>query len=147
MLWRWLKGMTAANVKFDVASLWVQIWGAPFDMISPKVAEEIGSRLGTVEAMENRSKKEAKNLFMRVRVALPISKPIRRGGFVAGSDGERCWVNFKYERLLIFCHHCGLLGHDLKHCASHYAASKRREKCSVNTGIGCVQRVFVHGHL
>ena len=58
MLRHWQKGMTVANVKFDIASLWVQIWGAPFDMISPKVAKEIGSRLGTVEAMENRSKKE-----------------------------------------------------------------------------------------
>ena len=28
-------------------------------------------------------------MFMRVRVALPISKPIRRGGFIAGSDGVK----------------------------------------------------------
>lgn len=82
--------MTIANVKFDAASLWVQIWGAPFDMISPKVAKEIGSRFGTVEVVENRSKKEVSNLFMRVKVALPISKPIRRGGFVVGSDREQC---------------------------------------------------------
>ena len=34
------------------------------------------------------------------------------------------WVNFKYEQLLLFCHYCGLLGHDIKHCASYYAASK-----------------------
>ena len=41
--------MTAANVKFDSVALWVHIWGAPFDMLSPKVAEEIGGRLGKVE--------------------------------------------------------------------------------------------------
>ena len=117
--------MTTVNVKFDAASLWVQIWGTPFDMLSPKVAEEIGSRLGTVEAVENISKKEVYNLFIRVRVALPISKPIRRGGFVTGSDRERCWVNYKYECLSIFCYYCGLLGHDLKHSASHYVASKK----------------------
>lgn len=40
--------MTAANVKFDSVALWVQIWGAPFDMSSPKVAAEIGGRLGEV---------------------------------------------------------------------------------------------------
>ena len=33
-------------------------------------------------------------------------------------------VTFKYERLPIFCHYCGLLGHDLHHCASHYAMEK-----------------------
>ena len=61
---------------------------------------------------------------MKVKVALPVSKPLRRGGFLAGSDGERSWVTFRYERLPMFCHHCGLLGHDLRHCASHFAASK-----------------------
>ncbi|KAK7821562.1 hypothetical protein CFP56_037589, partial [Quercus suber] len=59
-----------------------------------------------------------------VQVALPISKPLRRGGFIADSDGERTWVNFKYERLPIFCHFCGHPRHDLNHCVSHFAAKK-----------------------
>ena len=62
--------------------------------------------------------------FMRVKVALPISKPIRRGAFLAGSSGQKTWVTFKYERLSLFCHHCGLLGHDLKHCAQYFAFTK-----------------------
>ena len=45
MLRRWKKGMMASNVKFKSTSLWVQIWGAPFDMFSPKVAMEVGSRM------------------------------------------------------------------------------------------------------
>ena len=63
-------------------------------------------------------------MFMRVWVALPISKPIRRGGFIAGSNGGKSWVSFKYEQLPLFCHYCGILGHDLKHCAAHYAVDK-----------------------
>lgn len=35
MLTRWQKGMSAGNVKLDHASLWVQIWDAPFDMATP----------------------------------------------------------------------------------------------------------------
>lgn len=42
MLRQWQPGMTAANVKFDPMALWIQIWGASFDMVSPKVATEIG---------------------------------------------------------------------------------------------------------
>ena len=57
-------------------------------------------------------------------MALPISKPLKRGGFLARSDGERSWVSFKYERLPMFCHFYGILGHDLKHCAAHYVAEK-----------------------
>ena len=33
-------------------------------------------------------------------------------------------MTFKYERLPIFCHYCGLLGHNLKHCTSHFATTK-----------------------
>ena len=124
LLARWQKGMTAKNVKFETISLWVQIWGAPFDMVSPKMAAEMGRRLGIVEEVERKQKNEMQNLFMRVKVALPISKPIRRGGFIAGSEGGRTWVTHRYERLPIFCHYCGLLGHDVRHCAGFFAASK-----------------------
>ena len=61
---------------------------------------------------------------MRVWFALPISKPINRGSFIAGSDGERHWVKFKYERLPLFCHYCGMLGHDVKICVEHFAVTK-----------------------
>ena len=38
---------------------------------------------------------------------------------------NRTWCKFKYERLLLFCHHCGLLGRDLRHCAIHFAAIRK----------------------
>ena len=56
-------------------------------------------------------------------MALPISKPIRRGSSIVGSDGEKHLVKFKYERLPLFCHFCGMLGHDVKNCAEHFAAT------------------------
>ena len=128
MIKRWHKGMTATNIKWDTASIWVQIWGAPFDMISSVVATRIGSRLGVVEEVEKWRRQEEQNLFMRVRVALPITKPLRCGAYIAGTDGERTWVTFKYERLPMFCHFCGLLGHDIQHCAGHYATEKGNEE-------------------
>lgn len=120
--------MTAANVKFDSVALWIQIWGAPFDMSSPKVASEIGRRLGEVVEVEKRKSSDAQNLFMRVKVTVPLSKPLRWGGFIGGSNGQRSWVDFKYECLPLFCHFCGLLGHDLKHCANHFARSRNGDE-------------------
>ena len=61
---------------------------------------------------------------MRVKVVVPIGKPLRREGFIVGSNGAYSWVMFKYERLPPFCHYCGLLGHDVKHYASHFAVSR-----------------------
>ena len=51
---RWQRGMSAANVVLDRVSLWVQIWGAPFDMVSPQVAAKIGGRIGAVEEVDKR---------------------------------------------------------------------------------------------
>ena len=35
MLQRWKKGMTVGNTIMETASLWVQIWGTPIDMLLP----------------------------------------------------------------------------------------------------------------
>ena len=43
---------------------------------------------------------------------------------MAGLEGTKHWVTLKYECLPLFCHHCGILGHDLKHCTSYFAATK-----------------------
>ena len=62
----------------------------------------MGSQLGEVEEVEWKKRKDDICMFMRVRVALPISKPIQQGGFIARSDSVKMWVSFKYERLPIF---------------------------------------------
>ena len=53
---------------------------------------------------------------MRVCVELEIDKPLRRGAYIASSDGERLWLTFKFERLPTVCFIYGKLGHDNKHC-------------------------------
>ena len=71
---------------------------------------------------------------MRVKVALPLSKPLRRGAFLTDSNGQKSWVMFKYERLALFCHYCGLLGHDLRHCAQYFGATKNGEEAECQYG-------------
>ena len=53
---------------------------------------------------------------MRIRVELPLNKPLRRGGYLVNGEGEKVWVMFKYERLPTVCYRCGRLGHDDRHC-------------------------------
>lgn len=96
----------------------------------PKVAMNIGNKMGKVEDVERRRRKDEHNFFLRVKVALPISKPLQRGIFLLGLDKKRHWVTYKYERMLIFCHYCGDLAHDLRHCPAHFAASKKENPIS-----------------
>ena len=46
-------------------------------MVSSQVAKEVGGRLGEVVEVENRRKQDDLNYFMRVKVALLISKLLR----------------------------------------------------------------------
>ena len=78
MLLQWKVGLTV-----------VQIWGAPFDLVSPKIAEAMGSKLGSVVKVEKKKKPEGQSYFMRIKVVIPLVKPIRRGAFLAGSEGTR----------------------------------------------------------
>ena len=84
--------------------------------MTDEVGKEIGNKLGYFIEVDKRTWQEDQAKFMRVRVDIPIEKPLRRGGHVANTEGERVWVTFKYERLPIFCFDCDVMGHDNKHC-------------------------------
>ena len=81
-----------------------------------EVGRDLGNRLGKYIESDKRSWLSEQAKFMRIRVDLPINKPLRRGGNIFNPNGGKFWVTFKYERLPSFCFQCGILGHDEKHC-------------------------------
>ncbi|XP_050248723.1 uncharacterized protein LOC126695976 [Quercus robur] len=54
--------------------------------------------------------------FMRIRVNIPLDKPLRQCGVMASPEGEKFQVYFSYERLPVFCFLCGVMGHDDRRC-------------------------------
>lgn len=111
----WERGMTTNNINFTHSPFWVQIWGLPFDMMTKKIGKEIGSNLGIFMAVDMRSWMSDKKKFKRIKVKLPLEKPSRRCGKVASTEGESFCIILGYERLLIFCFRCGVMGHDEQH--------------------------------
>lgn len=116
LLCRWKKGLTAENIAFTHSPFWVQLWGLAFEHMAEDVGRDIGNSIGRFIEMDKRAIQSDQAKFMRIRVDLPIDKPLRRGGNIVGLDGEKFWVKFKYERLPTFCYYCGRMGHDDKHC-------------------------------
>ena len=116
LLCRWKKGLTSANIVFSHSPFWVQLWGLPFELMSKEVGQDIGRSRGRFIEVDKRAGQVDQAKFIRIRVDLPIEKPLRRGGHVVSKDGEKYWVQFRYERLPTFCYLCGKLGHDDKHC-------------------------------
>ena len=84
--------------------------------MSKEVGQDIGRSRGRFIEVDKRAGQADQAKFIRIRVDLPIEKPLRRGGHVVSKDGEKYWVQFRYKRLPTFCYLCGKLGHDDKHC-------------------------------
>ncbi|XP_030965677.1 uncharacterized protein LOC115986615 isoform X1 [Quercus lobata] len=116
LLRRWEKGMTAFSVNFQTVPMWVQVWGLPFDLINKEVGIDIGQGIGRVIEVDWKAIASDQARFLRVRVDVPLDKPIRRGAPVLSPEGDKVRVAFQYERLCGLCFHCGLLGHEAKAC-------------------------------
>ena len=116
LLCRWRKGFKAANIIFSHSPFWVQVWGVPFELMTEDTGKDIGNTMGMFVEMDKRSWQMEQAKFMRIRVELPINRPLRRGGYLRTMEGEKTWVTFKYERLPTICFACGRIGHDVRHC-------------------------------
>ncbi|KAH7841895.1 hypothetical protein Vadar_013209 [Vaccinium darrowii] len=117
LLRRWEAGLKADTVVFNEIDFWIQLWGLPFEYISPEIGGEIGRRIGTVLEVNKVIEKGDWGRYVRVRVRIPLNRPLRRGGNVVLGEGLKCWVDYKYERLPLFCHYCGLIDHEIQECS------------------------------
>ena len=94
----------------------MQVWGLPFDLINEEVGQDIGSGIGKFVDVDCKAISSDQSCFLRIRVEMPLDKPIRRGALVISPEGDRVWVAFQYECLVGLCVNCGLLGHESKVC-------------------------------
>ena len=113
---QWEKGMTVRTMSFTHIPIWVQAWGLPFDLINEEASQDIGRGLGTFIDVDCKASKSDQAHFLRVRVEIPLDKPLRRGGPVVSPEGDEVQVAFRYERLVGWCFTCGIIGHELKEC-------------------------------
>ena len=76
---QWEKGMTVRTMSFTHIPIWVQAWGLPFDLINEKASQDIGRGLGTFIDVDCKAFKSDQARFLKVRVEIPLDKPLRRG--------------------------------------------------------------------
>ncbi len=79
--------------------------------------KQIGQALGRLIPIVDSEDEVSWGDFVRIRVALNISKPLCRGKKIDLEGGKEVLVSFKYERLANFCYWCGLVTHSDKDCS------------------------------
>ncbi|KAM6592967.1 hypothetical protein CsatA_000670 [Cannabis sativa] len=99
---------------------WIQAHRIPFGRRSPQLAQFIADELGDLIEIYPLSLLENSGPFLRLRVLLDITKPLRRGMTIRfRSIHEPKWISFKYESLPNFCYFCGRLDHTYNKCSRY----------------------------
>lgn len=98
------------------AEFWIQLHNLPMGLMTEKTAEAIGNFIGCFIHADKSNFDGSWKSFLRIRVRLDVTKPLKRKMKIKRQGGDCVWVDFKYERLPNFCFLCGLLGHTDRYC-------------------------------
>uniref|UniRef100_A0A803PSC8 CCHC-type domain-containing protein n=1 Tax=Cannabis sativa TaxID=3483 RepID=A0A803PSC8_CANSA len=105
--------------EYAITSLkvWVQFHLLPREYFSKENGELSGAQAGKVLSVDfSDDTPAAWSNCLRAHVEINIEDPLVSGCFFDLSDGVKRWVQFKYEKIGIFCFHCGRLGHQRRGC-------------------------------
>ena len=74
------KGMSVSSVTFSKLPFWIQVWGLPFDLINEEAGRDIGRSIGELVEVDCKAFNSDQAKFLRIRVEVPLDKPLQRGG-------------------------------------------------------------------
>ena len=97
------------EVNMEWCPFTVQVHGLPLGLMTKRIGVILGEVLGDVLEVETDDDVSAWGKFLKIRVALNITKPLKRGKMLSLSGGGKVLARFKYERLSDFCYVCGRL--------------------------------------
>lgn len=109
------------QVVLQSVPFWVQIHDLPTGYMSEKVGKDIASSIGEFIEYDATNNSNYLRSYMRIRVLLDVTKPLKRMKKIKRPGGESSVIKFKYERLGNFCYFCGMLGHIEDYCEKLYS--------------------------
>ncbi|KAF4402906.1 hypothetical protein G4B88_010358 [Cannabis sativa] len=114
---KWMPSVEGPSL-VEYLRLWVEIHNLPQEYFSVANGTLLGATIGKVCLVEFEEDNPASwNLFLRVQVDFNIENPLVSGCFFDLASGVKRWIQFKYEKIGIFCYFCGRLGHQRKGCS------------------------------
>lgn len=99
------------TVVLNHADFRVQLYGLPIIFRSKAVIQATGNFLRTFVKSDERNFDGSMCMFYRVRVALDISRPLRKKMKLKRDNGKWAFIDFHYKCLPTLCFLCGVIGH------------------------------------
>lgn len=110
-------GDNPRSVNLNKLHLWVQLYDLKAGFMTEMILKEVGNYVGEYIESCPRNFNGVWREYMRIRVSIDLSKPLKRRMKVRRSGGEWQWITFKYENVPTFCFICGILGHSKFFCS------------------------------
>ncbi|XP_073135877.1 F-box/kelch-repeat protein At3g23880-like [Henckelia pumila] len=111
------KPFTGFADSYPKTRFWVRAFDVPPEGMTIDIGTLIGNAVGESIGVEADDSGQCLGPFMRIRVLMDITKPLRRVVHLpVGSAGASVAVALRYERLPDYCYTCGLIGHVARKC-------------------------------
>ncbi|GMP38542.1 hypothetical protein CsSME_00009747 [Camellia sinensis var. sinensis] len=112
-----------SDIRLTPVQFWVHVCNLPLILMNKEVGQIIGNSVGQFIDMDFQDDGIAWGRTMRIRMAIDVWKPLRPGMKLSLSSADPLWVDFKYERLPIFFHFYGMLGHSDRECVAKLSSA------------------------
>ncbi|TXG69420.1 hypothetical protein EZV62_004355 [Acer yangbiense] len=106
-----------AKLKFNRVVFWVQVFNAPLICMTKEMGEFLGSLIRDLVDIDIGVTGECFGKFMRLKVAIDVTKPLKRFLRLELQKGEESMLLLRYEKLPKFCFHYGVISHSYLECS------------------------------
>lgn len=104
-------------IDLNAMDLWVQVYDLKAGFMIERLIKEIGNYIRSFVSIYPTNFVGVWRDYLRVRVTIDVTKPLRRRIKVRKTGDEWFWINFKYENVPTFRFICRLSGHSEKFCS------------------------------
>ncbi|KAJ0967939.1 hypothetical protein J5N97_024856 [Dioscorea zingiberensis] len=118
---KWRPNFQLAFEELSTATIWILLHNLPSEYWDMEALEIVASNFGTMKKADQTTLITNRGKFARVCIELDLSQPLKRGGWVRSTRGDK-FVTVEYEKLPIFCFKCGIIGHYLQACTTELNA-------------------------
>jgi hypothetical protein len=117
-------GVQIENIPLYHVDFWVQVHNLPAGFMVEKVGRGLANYIGSFVEYDKNNNNSFWRKYMRIRVRVDVRRPLKKCQKVKSQNGDWCIVNFKYEKLGVFCFVCGIMGHAENKCEVRFSMER-----------------------